>query len=72
MREEILPITGMHCGGCVKSVSNALSAMPGVQHVEVSLENAQARVSYDDTRLERSALIQAVVDAGFGVAGQPA
>ena len=68
MREEILPITGMSCGGCVKSVSNVLSALPGVERVEVSLEDAQARVRYDDARLNRAALVQAVIGAGFGVA----
>ena len=68
MREEILPITGMSCGGCVKSVSNVLSALPGVERVEVSLEAARAHVLYDDTRLNRAALVQAVIGAGFGVA----
>ena len=68
MREEILSITGMTCGGCVKSVNTVLSALPGVQHVEVSLEQAQAKVAYDDTQASRATLIQAVVDAGFGAA----
>ena len=68
MREEILSITGMSCGGCVKSVSNVLSALPGVERVEVSLEAARARVLYDAARLNRAALVQAVIDAGFGVA----
>ncbi len=68
MRDEILPVTGMKCGGCVKSVSNVLSALPGVERVEVSLETAQAHVRYDDARLNRAALVQAVIDAGFGVA----
>lgn len=67
MREEILSVTGMTCGGCVKSVNAVLLSLPGVQQVGVSLEKAQARVTYDDTRLQRQALIQAVVDAGFGV-----
>ncbi|MEQ1591735.1 MAG: heavy-metal-associated domain-containing protein [Thiobacillaceae bacterium] len=67
MREEILSVTGMTCGGCVKSVNTVLSALPGVQDVDVSLEKAQARVTYDDTRLQRQALVQAVVDAGFGI-----
>jgi copper chaperone len=67
MSEEILAVTGMTCGGCVKSVDTVLSAVPGVQRVEVSLEHAQAKVSYDAAQTSRSALVQAVVDAGFGV-----
>ena len=30
-------VRGMHCGGCVKSVTRAVSQLPGVQAVEVSL-----------------------------------
>ncbi len=72
MREEILPITGMTCGGCVKSVSTVLSALSGVENVEVSLEDARAKITYDETRVGHQTLVQAVIDAGFGVADQQA
>lgn len=65
MTEIILPVTGMHCGGCVSSVKSVLSALPGVESVEVTLVPGQAIVRYDETRLDRSALVQAVGDAGF-------
>ena len=68
MSEIILPVTGMTCGGCVNSVHKVLSALPGVQSVEVTLTPGQARVVYDEARIERAVLVQAVVDAGFGVA----
>jgi len=67
MTEIILPVTGMHCGGCVSSVKSVLSALPGVESVEVTLIPGQAIVRYDETRLDRSALVQAVGDAGFEV-----
>ena len=31
-------VTGMHCGGCVNSVTRAISRVPGVKDVKVSLE----------------------------------
>ena len=67
MSEIILSVTGMTCGGCVNSVQKVLAALPGVQRVEVTLSPGQARVIYDPTRVDRAALAQAVVDAGFGV-----
>lgn len=67
MTEIILPVTGMHCGGCISSVKSVLSALPGVESVEVTLVPGQAIVRYDETRLDRSALVQAVGDAGFEV-----
>jgi copper chaperone len=68
MSEIILSVTGMTCGGCVNSVHKVLSALPGVQSVEVTLTPGQARVVYDEARIKRAVLVQAVVDAGFGVA----
>lgn len=67
MTEITLTVTGMSCGGCVNSVQNVLKALPGVHAVEVTLSPGQARVTYDDSRLERTALIEAIVGAGFGV-----
>lgn len=67
MTDITLTVTGMSCGGCVNSVHNVLKALPGVQTVEVTLSPGQARVSYDDSRVDRAALVAAIVGAGFGV-----
>ena len=68
MNEIILSVTGMTCGGCVNSVQKVLLALPGVQRAEVTLTPGQARVLVDPARVERAALVKAIVDAGFGVA----
>ncbi|MDP2030540.1 MAG: heavy metal-associated domain-containing protein [Thiobacillus sp.] len=62
-----LSVTGMTCGGCVNSVHKVLIALPGVQSAEVTLSPGQARVVYDPDRVAPAALVQAVIDAGFGV-----
>lgn len=62
-----LSVTGMTCGGCVNSVHKVLTALPGVQSAEVTLSPGQARVVYDPDRVAPAALVQAVIDAGFGV-----
>lgn len=67
MNEIILSVTGMTCGGCVNSVTRVLTTLPGVQTAEVTLTPGQARVVFDSTRIDRAALVQAIVDAGFGV-----
>ncbi|MFN3752113.1 MAG: heavy-metal-associated domain-containing protein [Thiobacillus sp.] len=68
MNEVTLAVTGMTCGGCVASVQRVLTAIPGVQSVEVSLDPGQARVVFDPDRTDRAALVQAITAAGFGVA----
>ena len=67
MNEIILSVTGMTCGGCVSSVQKVLTALPGVQNVDVTLTPGQARVVVDPAQIDRAALVQAVIDAGFGV-----
>ena len=67
MNEITLSVSGMTCGGCVNSVQKVLTALPGVQSAEVTLTPGQARVSFDPSKTERAALVQAVVDAGFGI-----
>ena len=67
MNEITLSVTGMTCGGCVNSVQKVLTALPGVQSAEVALTPGQARVTFDPARVERAQLVQAVVEAGFGI-----
>ena len=62
-----LNIDGMTCGGCVKSVTNALNQVAGVQSVDVSLENKNANISFDDSQTSVAQLTEAVEDAGFDV-----
>ena len=60
-------VTGMTCGGCVSSVQNVLTTLPGVQSVSVTLDPGQASVVYDPGRVAPATLMQAVINAGFGV-----
>ncbi len=67
MREQVLTISGMTCGGCVSSVTRVLKALPGVQQVEVTLVPGQAKLVIDETRVDMPMLKKAVIEAGFAV-----
>jgi copper chaperone len=69
MREQILTISGMTCGGCVNSVTRVLQALPGVQKVEVTLVPGQAKLVIDETQVDLPILKKAVTEAGFSVVG---
>jgi copper chaperone len=59
-----LKIEGMTCNHCVKSVTEALAKIPGVDIVDVSLTQKEAVVSgHADT----AALVNAVADLGYEV-----
>lgn len=65
MEKTSIKVGGMSCQGCVKNIQGVLSALPGVLSAEVSLEAAEAVVSYDAQQLDRSSLVNAIEDAGF-------
>jgi copper chaperone len=69
METTTLKIEGMTCGGCVKSVTRVLEALPGVKKVDVSLEPAQAALTYDAAKVGASQFKAAIEDAGFEVIG---
>ena len=68
MQTLTLKIDGMTCGGCVKSVTKVLENLEGVEKAEVSLENANAIISFDESKIQPAALIEAVEEAGFDAA----
>jgi len=71
MRTETMNITGMTCGGCVGKVTQALKAVPGVGHLDVSLPG-KASVDFDEKLTSRERLQSAVIAAGYGVAAREA
>jgi copper chaperone len=60
-----LKVEGMDCQGCVKSVTRMLSGVAGVSSVDVSLENALARVTYDPAKAGPAELKRAIERAGY-------
>jgi copper chaperone len=60
-----LKIDGMHCGGCVDRVTNALKKVDGVEVGTVEVGSAVVR--YDPARTSEAALRAAVEKLGFQV-----
>lgn len=65
METMVLKVSGMSCGGCVKSVTGVLEALPGVSKAEVSLEKGEATVTYEGGKVSREQMVGAIDDAGF-------
>lgn len=71
MKTEVLNVTGMTCGGCVASVKHALTALPGIAGVVVSLPKQQAEVRFDESKLTVDAMRIALKSAGYDIAAAP-
>ena len=64
MKTITLNIEGMHCDGCVKSVTRVLTELDGVQSADVQLEG-KANITFDENRVNVAQLIEVIEDAGF-------
>ena len=67
MTTTTIPIEGMHCGGCVRSVTNALKQIQGVTNADVSLSEERAIVTYDEITVAFADLRKSVEEAGYSV-----
>lgn len=65
-KETLLDVTGMHCGSCVRRVTDALRTVDGVSAVEVQLRAGTVLVRHDPGRAAVAALIAALDRAGYG------
>ncbi len=71
MTTEQLNVSGMTCGGCVGNVTRALTAIPGVNNVDVSLPKHMATVKFDEGRTSVDAMRTAVRSAGYDIVETP-
>ena len=67
MQTVTLGISGMTCGGCVRSVSKVLKALDGVAKADVSLDKRCAVVNYDPAKLGVEQLKRTIEEAGYEV-----
>ncbi len=65
METRNLKVEGMTCGHCQMAVTRALEGVPGVLAAQVSLEGAQATVSYEPALVGLEQLVAAVDEAGY-------
>lgn len=64
--KEKFSVTGMTCSACSAGIERTVCRLDGVQRAEVSLMGESMIVEYDESRLTRSDIINAVVDLGYG------
>lgn len=60
-----LSLPTMNCAMCPITVKKALNKVDGVTEANVSYENKQAVVTFDDAKTSAEALIRATTNAGY-------
>ena len=66
MKKEKFTITGMTCSACSARVEKAVSKVDGTKDVSVNLLTNSMQLEYDESKTNVSAIIAAVVEAGYG------
>ncbi len=74
MKTTRFSVTGMTCSACSAHVERAVSSVDGVSRVQVNLLTNSMAVTFDETAVGVSTIIQAVIAAGYGASeeGKPA
>ena len=67
MQTELLKVTGMTCGGCVNSLTQALKAIDGVSDIKVLLSTGETSIQYDEHLTSPEQLKLTVINAGYGI-----
>ena len=62
-----LPVSGMTCAACARSIERTLSSTSGVTRANVNLATNTATVEFDPARVRVADFISAIEDLGYGV-----
>jgi len=66
MAESIkLTVAGMKCGGCEKTVTEALMATEGVLKVNALHNDNHVEIEFDKSIIEEDDMIECIENAGF-------
>lgn len=66
-----MSVSGMHCEGCVETVRSSIAQLPGIDTVAVSLEKANAVVTYRPDAIDTASIRKAVELNGYKIVGVP-
>lgn len=67
MKSTKFDVQGMTCNGCVASINRVISAIPGVNVVDISLDSGRVEIGYDESKASSEQFKQAIEAAGYTV-----
>lgn len=67
MEKSVIRVDGMSCQHCVKAVSGAVNALPGIESVEVDLAAKTVAVAHDAAKSSLKTIKAVIEDQGYDV-----
>lgn len=65
VKEASLILEGITCAACVWLIEKRIVALPGVHAMDVNQATRRARLTWDDTHIRLSAILQAIAAIGY-------
>lgn len=69
MENIILKVDGMSCEHCVKAITKAVNALPGIGGVDVDLKAGTVAVQYDAVQSSLDTIKYEIEDQGYDIVG---
>ena len=63
--ETTLKIPAIHCGGCVKTVTRTLEALPSVKVAEADSATKLVRLQFEESAVNLDQIREALDEVGF-------
>jgi len=67
MKRADLPVAGMSCAACARSIERALARTDGVSNARVNFATSTATVEYDAKRVDENRLVAEIRQLGYDV-----
>lgn len=65
LAETVIPARRMHCASCARTITECLSAMPGVRKVEPDVTRKEVRVAYEPVQVSEERLREELTTLGY-------
>ena len=65
--QKVLKVEGMTCQHCIQTVTETVGKMMGVEKVEVSLEQKEVTIDFDELQTQTEVISAQIIEAGFEV-----
>ena len=69
MRSETFNVPEVSCAHCKSAIEGALAPLNGIESASVDIEGKTVAVTFDESVVDRAAVVRAIEAVGYPVAG---
>ena len=69
MTTESFNVPEVSCGHCKDTIEGALKPLNGIERAEVDVDSKRVEVAFDESVVDRTAVVRAIEASGYAVAG---